>query len=290
MEGHSETQDAICGGTVRVVQSAHGYRFNLDPVLLAHFVEEEGVRGPLIDLGTGSGIIPLILARKFGRSDLLGLELQPRLYALAQRNVQLNACEERVALALGDLRDAPTLFMRESFSHVVTNPPYRATRAGLRSPVLERAIARHEIHCDLEDVLASATFLLRDRGSLSMIYPAPRMAELLASLRAHSLEPRRLRLVHPRAHRPAKLVLVSSFSDEQGGVTRHPFSPHWPLETLSTTRFSEDGGRTRIDLEWEPINATPEEMGVFANSHAGMNQGWNGTFERLVAYLAETGA
>jgi uncharacterized protein YndB with AHSA1/START domain len=89
---------------------------------------------------------------------------------------------------------------------------------------------------------------------------------------------------------PAKLVLVSSFSDEQGGLTRHPFSPHWPLETLSTTRFSEDGGRTRIDLEWEPINATPEEMGVFANSHAGMNQGWNGTFERLVAYLAETGA
>lgn len=84
---------------------------------------------------------------------------------------------------------------------------------------------------------------------------------------------------------PQKLAMVTSFSDEHGGVTRHPFSPGWPLETLSTTTFTEASGRTRIDLEWAPVNATPEEIAVFASSHAGMNQGWNGTFERLVAYL-----
>lgn len=85
---------------------------------------------------------------------------------------------------------------------------------------------------------------------------------------------------------PKKLTVVVSFSDEQGGITRHPFSPGWPLETVSTTIFTEENGKTRLDLKWAPINATAEEIEIFANSHAGMNQGWNGTFERLVAYLS----
>lgn len=214
--GVDETLDAICGGVVRVLQRVRGYRFTLDPVLLAHFAEEEGVRGPLIDLGTGSGIIPLILARKFHRSDLLGLELQPQLYAMAQRNVALNGCEARVALALGDIRQVHRLFARESFQHVVSNPPYRPARDGRRSTDSERAVARHEIHCDLVDVLEAASWLLKERGTLSLIYPAPRMAELLAAARARLLEPRRLRLVHTRASRPAKLVLVSAV---KGGAT-----------------------------------------------------------------------
>lgn len=86
---------------------------------------------------------------------------------------------------------------------------------------------------------------------------------------------------------PQRLAVVVSFSDENGGITRHPFSPGWPLETLSTTTFTEEGGKTRIDLVWEAINATADEIQVFADGHAGMNQGWNGTFERLVTYLAQ---
>ena len=85
---------------------------------------------------------------------------------------------------------------------------------------------------------------------------------------------------------PERLTVVVSFSDEQRGVTRHPFAPGWPLETLSTTTFTEEGGKTRIDLVWDAINATPEEVALFANSHAGMNQGWNGMYEQLAEYLA----
>lgn len=89
---------------------------------------------------------------------------------------------------------------------------------------------------------------------------------------------------------PEKLAVVVSFSDEAGGITRHPFSPGWPPETLSTTRFTEEDGKTRIDLVWEAVNATPEEMQVFADSHAGMNQGWNGMFEQFTAYLEKAKA
>lgn len=89
---------------------------------------------------------------------------------------------------------------------------------------------------------------------------------------------------------PERLAVVVSFSDEQRGVTRHPFAPGWPLETLSTTTFTEEGGKTRIDLVWDAINATPEEVTLFANSHAGMNQGWNGMYEQLAEYLANAQA
>lgn len=204
-----ETLDAICGGTVRLVQRARGYRFNLDPILLAHFAQPE-LRGPTIDLGTGSGIIPLILSRKFGLTNLMGLELQPSLYALAQRNVRLNGCEAQVALALGDIRRVFESFSRGAFAHVVSNPPYRSFDAGRHNPDPEKAIARHEIRCRLSDLVAAADWLLRDRGSFFVIYPASRLAQLIEALRGHSLEPRRIRFVHTRASRAARLVLVAA--------------------------------------------------------------------------------
>lgn len=205
-----ETQDAICGGEVQLLQHLHGYRFTLDPVLLAHFVAEAHEAGATVDLGTGCGIIPLILAKKFGWSELLGVELQPGLYDLARRNVRLNGSEGEVALALGDLRETPRLFPRAAFAHVVANPPYRKARAGHLNPDVEKATARHELKCQLRDVTLAATWLLRDWGTLSVVYPAGRLAELLTALRDVELTPTRMQLVHARAHRPAKLVLVSA--------------------------------------------------------------------------------
>src|SRR5919108_6259992 len=104
MERIGETVDGICGGAVRLVQRTRGYRFALDSVFLAHFAAEERPRGPAIDLGTGSAVIPLILARKFGWTPITGLELQPSLHALAGRNVEINGCERSISVTLGDLR------------------------------------------------------------------------------------------------------------------------------------------------------------------------------------------
>lgn len=217
-----ETLDSICGGAVRLLQREDGYRFNLDPVLLAHFAADTPLRGPILDLGTGSGIIPLILARKFGRDAITGLELQPQLFELARRNVRLNGCEEQVAMALGDIRQVRRSFPRASFSHIVSNPPYRARHTGLTNPEREKALARHELSCSIEDLTRAASWLLREGGMLHVIFPSARLAELLAALVEDRLTPRRLRMVHSRGHKPAQRVLLTAIKSAATGVTVLP--------------------------------------------------------------------
>lgn len=234
-----ETLDAICGGEVQVLQRRAGYRFSLDPILLAHFaVFEAGAhRGRLIDLGTGSGIIPLVLAKRLGLRDVTGLELQPRLYALAERNVYLNRCEQQVTLVQGDLRQVSQFFAGGSFGHVLCNPPYRACTTGRSSTTLEKALARHEVACSLQDVAGAARHLLTPRGGLSVVYPAARFAELVAVLREHRLEPKTVRMVHPRAERPAKLVLLHAV---KGGRADLRVLPPLVLHAEDEHAFTEE--------------------------------------------------
>jgi tRNA1(Val) A37 N6-methylase TrmN6 len=235
MKAAGETLDGICRGAVRVLQRARGYRFNLDPLLLAHFAADEPQRGPAIDLGTGSAVIPLILARKFGWTRITGLELQPSLYALAGRNVEINGCERTISLALGDLRRVERLFPRAGFAHVLSNPPYRAPSRGWTNREQEKAIARHELWCDLEDVARAAQWLLAERGSFHLVYPAARLGELVSALRVERLEPRRLRLVHPRPGRPARLVLLTAHKGVPPELTVLP-----PLVLHSGDGFSRE--------------------------------------------------
>ncbi len=222
--GAGETLDSVCGGEVKVLQRRRGYRFTLDPVLLAHFaVYEAGVvRGRLMDLGTGCGIIPLILTRRLGCESITGLELQPRLFSLAERNVHLNRCEREVSLVRGDIRCVDRLFPKASFSQVLCNPPYRAREQGRISLDMEKALARHEISCELRDVVHAAAYLLNCRGSFCVVYPASRLSELMAVLRAEKLEPRTARMVHSRAGRPAKLVLMHAVKRAPSGLTVLP--------------------------------------------------------------------
>lgn len=222
--GPGETLDSVCGGDVRVLQRRRGYRFTLDPILLAHFAVYEGgaLRGRWMDLGTGCGIIPLILARRLGCDSITGLELQPRLFSLAARNVHLNCCERAVSLVRGDLRCVDRLFPKASFSQVLCNPPYRTREQGRLSTDLEKALARHEIACELQDVARSAAYLLRCRGIFCVVYPASRLSELMAVLAAEKLEPRIARMVHSRAGRPAKLVLMHAVKGAPTGLTVLP--------------------------------------------------------------------
>ncbi|MCE9670342.1 methyltransferase [Myxococcus stipitatus] len=222
--GPGETLDSICGGTVRVLQRRLGYRFTLDPLLLAHFTVHEGgaPRGRLMDLGTGCGIIPLVLARRLGLGDITALELQPGLFSLAERNVYLNRCERAVSLVHGDLRRVAEQFPSSGFSHVVCNPPYRARATGRTSASEEKALARHELACDLRDVTRAAAHLLEPRGGLCMVYPASRFSELVSVLLAHDLAPRTVRWIHPRADRPAKLVLLRAVKGGGAGLVVLP--------------------------------------------------------------------
>jgi tRNA1Val (adenine37-N6)-methyltransferase len=222
--GPGETLDSVCGGEVRVLQRRRGYRFTLDPILLAHFAvyEAGAIRGRLMDLGTGCGIIPLILARRLGCGSITGLELQPRLFSLAERNMHLNRCEREVSLVQGDLRSVERLFPRGNFSHVLCNPPYRTRDQGRISTDMEKALARHELACDFQDVVRAAAYLLKSRGSFCLVYPASRLSEVMAVLRVERLEPRTVRMVHSRAGRPAKLVLLHAVRGAPCGLTVLP--------------------------------------------------------------------
>lgn len=204
-----ETLDSI--GGVQILQREEGYRFNLDPLLLAHFAGPvcRGA-GPVLDLGTGSGIIALLFAKHFEASNVVGLELQEGLFSLAKRNVVLNGFADRVSLVHDDLRRAGTRFAAGAFQHVVSNPPYRPRHQGRISPEPEKAVAKTELECELSDVVDAASHLLERAGTFHVILPASRVAEACALLSAAKLEPRRLLFVHPLAGRPANRVLIEA--------------------------------------------------------------------------------
>lgn len=212
-----ETVDELSIGNLQLLQAENGYRFSLDPVLLARFVDARGGE-VVVDLGSGSGIIPLLLAKLSPARKLLGIELQPRLAARAERNVELNGLQQRVEIIPGDLRQIRQLLPVASADLVVSNPPYRQVGHGRISPADERAAARHELAGGLDDFVSAAAWLLNNGGRFALIYLAERLPELLGRLVANGIEPKRLRMIHPRKQSPARLVLVEGRKAARPGV------------------------------------------------------------------------
>ena len=192
---------------LKIIQADAGYRFSLDPVLLCAFARiPRGAR--VVDLGTGSGVIPLLLARQGVAATLLGIEIQQELAERAERNVLLNDLQEQVTILRGDLRQPQPQLPPQAFDVVLANPPYRQPGTGRVAPAAERAAARHELAGGLDDFLAAAGRLLRDGGRVYLVFLAERLAELLEAMRQRQLEPKRLRCVHSRSGDPARMVLV----------------------------------------------------------------------------------
>lgn len=207
-----ETVDAIFGGALRVTQPRRGYRFSLDAPLLADFMSP--ARGRAADLGSGSGVIALALAMRAPALQVDAVELQPELAELARRNAADNGLAPRVKVHQVDLRQLAGVLEAGAYDLVVCNPPYQPLEQGRVSPESQKAIARHEVACTLDDVVAAAKRLLRSGGRLGLVYPAPRLARLFGALEREGLAARRLRCVHPRDDEAAQLVLVDA---ERGG-------------------------------------------------------------------------
>jgi tRNA1Val (adenine37-N6)-methyltransferase len=202
-----ETLDEILNGRLRVFQKKKGYRFSLDSILLAHFVSLKP-RARAIDLGCGNGIIILILAKRFPNIRCAGLEIQENLAALAKKNAQLNDLDDRVEIFSGDARNIKNIFRAHSFDAVIFNPPYRKLNSGRINPHPEKAIARHEINGSLKDFLTAAKYLLKPTGTVSTIYPAKRLVELVYLFRKNDIEPKKMKLVFSDRTSDAEFVLV----------------------------------------------------------------------------------
>lgn len=202
-----ETVDDILGGRLKILQKEKGYRFSLDSILLAHFIRlKRNCR--VVDLGTGSGIIALILTDRFDLQKVIAIELQKGLVDMAKRSIRLNGLETRIDIRQGDVREVRNFLDAQSFDVAVFNPPYRKLRSGRINPDEERAVARHEVMGSISDFLSSAQYLLKDTGVVFLIYPARRGVELFYQMRLNSIEPKRIRMVHSDSSSRAEFILA----------------------------------------------------------------------------------
>lgn len=206
-----ETVDEILDGSLRIRQSKRGYRFNLDSLILAHFVSLKA-RSVNMDLGCGNGVIALVLARRYRSTHWTGLEIQEGQASLSCQNVELNGLEKRVRIVLGDAREAKRNFAANSFDNVIFNPPYRKLSSGRINPLLEKAMARHEIKGSLAEFLSASKYLLKPSGRVFTIFPAKRMVELVVLFRKNKIEPKRMKLVFSNDACDAEFVLVEGRS------------------------------------------------------------------------------
>ena len=208
-----EKIDDLQRSGLRIIQDPARFCFGMDAVLLTGFVQE-GIAGrtmsreDLLDLGTGTGIIPLLMSAKSDCRSLTGLEIQPDSADMASRSVKLNGLEDRVRIIQGDIKEADALFAPASFGVITCNPPYMIKSHGLQNPDSPKAIARHEILCDFEDVARVTERLLKPGGHFYLVHRPFRLAEIMTTLRDHGLEPKRMRLVHPYVDREPNMVLL----------------------------------------------------------------------------------
>lgn len=213
----NETLDSLRVGNLQIVQAIDGYRFSLDPVLLGHFAA--GCKlSTVVDLGTGSGVLPLLLAHLTQAETLIGVELQSAQVVRAQRSVVLNGLQRRVEIIQGDVRRIQRLLPVGQADLVVANPPYRQPGRGRIAPGDERAAARHELAGGLVDFVAAAVYLLNHSGRFAVIHLAERLPELLSLMIGQKVEPKRLRMVHPHPGKPARMVLVEGRKNGRPGM------------------------------------------------------------------------
>lgn len=205
--GPGETADPLCGGRLRILQKAEGYRFSVDSLLLAWFTRVRD-RGRVLDLGSGSGILAAVLAFRFPTVEVTGIEIQEEMARMARRTAALNGLDDRVRILRGDAAEIRNLVPPESFDVAVFNPPYRKLLSGRMNENAERAVARHELRGSLGTFLQAARYALRGGGEAFLVYPAVRGVELFWRMRRETLEPKTVRFVHSRRDSAGAFVLV----------------------------------------------------------------------------------
>ena len=199
-----------------IIQNKEKFCFGMDAVLLSGFANvRRGERA--IDLGTGTGIIPILLEAKTEGEHFTGVEIQAESVDMARRSVQYNHLENKINIEVGDIKDASGQFGASSFHVVTTNPPYMTGQHGLTNPNEAKAIARHEVLCCLEDVIRESARLLKPQGRFYMVHRPFRLAEIMNTLVHYQLEPKRMRLVYPFVDKEPNMVLLEAL---QGGKSR----------------------------------------------------------------------
>ncbi|XID91765.1 tRNA1(Val) (adenine(37)-N6)-methyltransferase [Paenibacillaceae bacterium WGS1546] len=213
-----ERLDDLLTHNLKIIQSPEVFSFSLDAVLLARFA---GVppRGRILDLCTGNGVIPMLLTTRT-EAAIDGVEIQPRLADMAQRSVRLNLLGDRIRIIEGDLREWKP--EGELYDAVTVNPPYLPVTSGDRKENIHQAMARHEIGCKLEDVIAACARSVKPGGRVAMVHRPSRLADIVELMRRNRIEPKRIRFVHPRKDAEANMILIEGTRDGRPEVRLLP--------------------------------------------------------------------
>ena len=212
----NERIDDLQRNGYQIIQNPEKFCFGMDAVLLSGFVRVKA-GSTLLDMGTGTGIIPILLEAKTQAAHLTGLEIQEESADMARRSVALNKLEDKIAIVTGDIKEAGNIFGAASFDVVTCNPPYMIGGHGLTNPDAPKAIARHEILCTLEDVVAQAAKVLKPGGNFFMVHRPFRLAEIMVLLHNYKLEPKRMQMVYPFVDKEPNMVLIEA---SRGGKPR----------------------------------------------------------------------
>ena len=204
---NSYTTDTFFNGKIRIAQDRTGYRFSIDAVLLAYFADPRS-GDKVLDLGTGCGIIPLILAYRQPHIAIYGVEVQTELAELAVCNVRENQLEDRITVFCNDMKLLRPAMTAGPVDLVVCNPPFRRQGSGRINPDTQRAVARHEIKANLGDIIQTSHRMLRTAGRLVLIYTAGRLTDVLCRMRTDGIEPKFIRMIHSRQDTAADLILI----------------------------------------------------------------------------------
>ena len=217
----TERIDDLLTHNLKIIQSHEVFSFSMDAVLLARFVSVPIQKGRIMDLCTGNGVIPLLLTTRT-KASIAGMEIQPRLYDMALRNVVLNHLEEQISIQLGDLKEAPSPANNGQYDVVTCNPPYMHGNTGDRNQNEHFAIARHEITCTLEDVIRVCAHLTRSGGKVALVHRPSRLTEIIELMKKYKVEPKRVRFVHPKSAAEANMVLIEGIRDGKPSLKVSP--------------------------------------------------------------------
>jgi tRNA1Val (adenine37-N6)-methyltransferase len=207
-----ETIDDLQLKNLNLIQKKDGFKFGIDAVLLSDFACIKN-KHRVIDLCTGTGIIPFLIYGKYEPQSIYGLEIQEEMVDMAKRSVKLNSLDEKVFFLNEDLKNIEFLKKLEKFDVVTVNPPYKLNNSGIINSNDKLAIARHEILCNLEDVISASRVLLKDNGRLFMIHRPERLADIFTLMRKYKIEPKRVKMIHPKIGKAPNIVLVEGQRD-----------------------------------------------------------------------------
>lgn len=207
-----ESIDDLQLNGLQLIQKNEGFRFGVDAVLLSHFANVKK-KHRVIDLCTGTGIVSFLMYGKYNPSEVVGLEIQEEMVEMANRSAKLNDITDRVKFVKGDLKDKKLLDSLGRFDVITVNPPYKLNSAGILNPNDKLAISRHEIMCNLEDVIVASRKLLKDNGRIFIVHRPERLADIFGLMRKYKIEPKRVRMVQPNSKKAPNIVLVEGQRD-----------------------------------------------------------------------------